>query len=360
MATDLIQVARPIITDRDLLAVRDALASGRLAAGPLADQFATRFAQEIAGVNYGAAVSNGTMALELALRAVGVGPGQRVGVPSLGFFATAEAVHNVGAEICWLDVDDRGCLDPEDLDRHWGALAAVIPVHYMGFMVDMPAVLAVVGDEFPVIEDACQGHGASLGEVPAGAWGRCACFSFYATKHITTAEGGAVVSDDAEIIETVKTIANHGMADRDRHQVWGTNARMSELHAALGLSQLDHFPADHADRCQYVRYIQERIDPARRVRLLDSEDPAWFWNAVRFGSKEDAQAFTDHARQRGIETRYRYAQPLWMQVDIEATTALYAQRAAQIAGTFVGLPNRPDLTVAEVGRIIEAVNTFRG
>lgn len=217
-------------------AVVDCLRRGWITEGPQAEAFIQRI-RDISGAAHVALAPNGTLALYLALRAVGVGPGDEVVVPDLTFIASATAVLMTGAKPVFVDVDERGLLSVPDLDRLMRERKqrpkAVMPVHLFGFLapsVDLDAT---------VVEDACQAFGC----MSPAAFNRIQVLSFFADKAFTTGEGGAVLTNDAELAERMRYIRNQGRLDRGSftHPEVGINLRMTDLQCAIGNVQLRHF-----------------------------------------------------------------------------------------------------------------------
>jgi dTDP-4-amino-4,6-dideoxygalactose transaminase len=222
---------------------RSVLSHGRFVGGPEVVRFESEFAR-YCGVGHCAGVGNGTDALELALAGLGIGPGDEVIVPTNTFVATAEAVCSVGATVRFVDVlPGTLLLDPAAVTAAIGpSTAAIIAVHLFGQMADMVTLCAVAEQHgLALIEDAAQAHGAEFAGRRCGSWGTVATFSFYPGKNLgALGDGGAVVSDDAELIARVRQLANHGRSDLDRHAcvVSGRNSRLDTLQAAVLLAKL--------------------------------------------------------------------------------------------------------------------------
>jgi dTDP-4-amino-4,6-dideoxygalactose transaminase len=220
------------------LAWSSVLSHGRFVGGPEVTEFETAFAN-YCEVGHCAGVGNGTDALELALMGLGIGEGDEVIVPANTFVATAEAVRNVGATPRFVDVlPDTLLLDPEATEAALGPrTAAIIVVHLFGQMADVVALSAIAERHgLPLIEDAAQAHGAAYAGRKAGSWGAVGAFSFYPGKNLgALGDGGAVVSDDAELIARIRRLADHGRSDEDRHAhvAVGRNSRLDTLQAAI-------------------------------------------------------------------------------------------------------------------------------
>src|SRR5207247_2593499 len=215
----MIPIARPILGDEEVAAVKEVLASGMLAQGPKVKAFESAFAKDV-GRKHGIAVANGTEALHIALAAHGIGGGNEVLIPPLTFFATASTVLQRGAKPVFVDVTrDSYNMDPARLSVGiTRKTAAIMPVHLYGQTAEMDAILdAARSQSLPVIEDAAQAHGAEYHGKKAGNLGGTACFSFYATKNMTTGEGGMIVTDDDAIADKARLLRDHGQVARYQH-----------------------------------------------------------------------------------------------------------------------------------------------
>ncbi|MEO5679235.1 MAG: DegT/DnrJ/EryC1/StrS family aminotransferase, partial [Acidimicrobiales bacterium] len=255
-------------------AVRAVLAGGKLAQGPKVAELEASFSLLVAGREC-VAVSSGTAALHLALVAHGIGAGDEVIVPSFTFAATANAVCLAGAEPVFADIDPATyCLDPTAVAAAvTSRTAAIMPVHLYGQPADMGALRSVARRHgLLVVEDAAQAHAAADDGRPAGALGDAAAFSFYATKNMTTGEGGMVVTADRQAARRVRLLRNQGMERPYEHEVVGYNLRMTEIAAAMGIVQLGRLPGFTEKRQANARVLDEAlaghpsvIPPARRA-----------------------------------------------------------------------------------------------
>lgn len=239
---DFIPVYEPLLGVEEENNVLDAVRSGWISS---LGAYVTRFEHEFAGfcgVTEGVSVCNGTVALHLALHALGIGPGDEVIVPALTFVASANAVRYTGATPVFADVDpSTWTLDPaavaDQLSPH---TRAIMPVHLYGHPAPMPELIALADQQgLLLIEDAAEAHGAAIDGRRTGAWGRLAAFSFYANKIITTGEGGMVVTDDPALAARCRLLRDHAMPPEQRywHNEVGFNYRMTNLQAAVGVAQ---------------------------------------------------------------------------------------------------------------------------
>ena len=241
---DFIPVYTPSLDGREEQYLVDAVRSGWISS---LGQYVTRFEEQFAlfcGVEHAVSVTNGTVALHLALHALGIGPGDEVIVPSLTFVASANAVRYTGAVPVFADVDpETWCIDVEDAARLvTPRTKAIMPVHLYGHPADMPAVNTLAAAyNLHVIEDAAEAHGATVAGRTVGGIGRIGSFSFYANKIITTGEGGMLTTNDGALAARCRMLRDHAMPPQKRywHEEVGFNYRMTNLQAAVGVAQLE-------------------------------------------------------------------------------------------------------------------------
>ena len=256
----MIPIAHPLLGVDEEEAVLRVLASGQLAQGEHVAAFERRFA-EMCGVQEAVAVSSGTAALHLALLAHGIGPGDEVITTAFSFAATANVILLVGATPVFVDIEpDTYTLDPSSVEAAITPhTRAIIPVHLYGHPCDMKRLLLLAeAYGLVVIEDACQAHGAQIDGKFIGSFGT-GCFSFYATKNITTGEGGMVTTNDPEIAEQVRLLRSHGQKARYYHTALGYNLRMTEIQGALGLVQLGKLEQFTRQRIANAASLTERL-----------------------------------------------------------------------------------------------------
>lgn len=341
-------------------AVIEVLESGMLAQGPRVRAFEEQFAA-YCGVKHAVAVANGTAALQLALLAAGVGPGDRVAVPAFTFIATATAVRMTGAEPVFTDVrEDDFAMDPEDLARS-GAKAA-IPVDLYGQCASWDE-LQEVADRAGIvlIEDCCQSHGSELGGRKAGAFGAAGCFSFYPTKNMTTGEGGMITTDDDEIAERCRLLRNHGMgATRYEYRRFGYNLRMTEIEAAIGIVQLKRLEGfNERRRAIAAMYDKGFADAALSTPAeLPGRHHVYHQYTVRVKGRD---AVRDAMTKAGIGTGVYYPAPLTdnpVFADAEAVNGL--PRTRQLCSEVLSIPIHPGLSDENVREVVSTLRSAVG
>ena len=241
---DMIPVAKPCLGEEELNNVTEAVRSGWISSkGKFIQEFEKKFCDYL-GVKYGVATSNGTAALHLALKALGIGPKDEVIIPTLTFVATANAVTYTGAKPIFVDSHPNyWCIDPEKIKEHITPKAkAIIPVHLYGHPAEMDKIIDISKDHgLSVIEDAAEAHGSEYKKKKVGSLGNIACFSFYGNKMVTTGEGGICMTNNEELAHKIRILRDHGEAPNKKYwyNVVGFNYRMTNLQAAIGVAQLE-------------------------------------------------------------------------------------------------------------------------
>jgi dTDP-4-amino-4,6-dideoxygalactose transaminase len=305
-------------------AVMRVLESGWVSMGPETARFESDFSRYV-GTPHSIAVSSGTAALHLALKALGVGPGDEVIVPSLTFVATANVVRNVGAVPVFADVTDETDwnISPREIERKaTSKTKAVIAVHYAGFPCRMDLITEIARNlGIKVIEDAAHAPGGTFAGRKLGTWGDAGCFSFFANKNMTTAEGGMVTTDNDEVARSLRLLRSHGMTlstwdRRDGSEfsydviATGFNHRIDEIRAALGRVQLAQLDRNNARRGEITRRMRSRLAELPQVSFPFAEDDldssACHIFPVLLGSASDRPSFMARMRDRGIGTSIHY------------------------------------------------------
>ncbi len=360
----MIPLNRPLLGREEAEAVSSALRTGQIAAGPRVRAFEEAFAAYI-GTKYAVATSSGTAALHVALMSAGIGPGDRVITTPFTFAATANAVLFCGATPVFVDID------PSTLNLSPPAVAeaaqdpkvkALIVVHLYGLPCDMEEIVAVVRDRgILLIEDCAQAHGAAYRGRRVGTFGHISTFSFYATKNMTTGEGGMLLTDDAQIAGRARAIINHGAYQKYRHERLGYNYRMTDIAAALGLVQLRKLPGFNRARRRNAAYLSERFQGLRWLEVPPypaDRLPVFHQYTVRV---RDRDKFCAHLAARGVGYGIHYPlplhrQPLYRQLGYGRVSLPESERAAQ---EVVSLPVHPGLTSRDLETIAEVVASYR-
>jgi dTDP-4-amino-4,6-dideoxygalactose transaminase len=343
-------------------AIQRVIATTSFILGPDVAAFEEEFA-EFCGASRCVGVSSGTAALELVLRAFGVGPGDEVITVAHTFIATAEAISAVGATPVFVDIlPDTYNMDPAALAAAvTPATRAVIPVHIYGQPADMTAIMAVAREHgLMVIEDAAQAHGASWEGETTGSLADAACFSFYPGKNLGAyGDAGAVVTNHAALAEQIALLRNHGRRDKYFHEQIGFGHRIDTLQAAVLRAKLPYL----AEWTERRRDLAARYDTlladlgVTRPAVDGRADSAWHLYVIRTPERD---ALLEHLQSRGIGAGVHYPLPLHEQPAYAhlGYVGLDLPVTATIAATCLSLPLYPEMTHAQQDRVVAAVAEF--
>jgi len=351
----MIPAAHPLIGDEERAAVDRVMRSGMLAMGPEVAAFEAEFSALVEG-RHCIAVNSGTSALHLSLIAAGIGPGDEVIVPSFSFAATANAVGLVGATPVFVDIEpDYFAIDPAAVEAAiTPRTRAIMPVHLYGHPADLVALSAIAEARgLLLIEDAAQAHAAAVNGIPVGAWGAAASFSFYPTKNMTSGEGGLVSTADEGIARTMRLLRNQGMERRYENEIIGFNARMTDIHAAIGRVQLTKLAGWTAQRQANATFLSENLSGVVTPPTAPGAVHVFHQYTVRIDGAE-RDRFAEELHARGVGSGVYYPTPIHrlpsfaLELDLPQT-----ERAAR---EVLSLPVYPGLTPDDLATIVEAVN----
>lgn len=297
-------------------AIRDLAATGDFTLGAAVTEFERDLAA-YTGLPFAVGVSNGTDALSLSLRALGIGHGDEVITAANSFVASAGAIAMVGATPVLVDVDDTMTISLEAIERALTPKTkAVIPVHWTGTLANMPAISGLARwAGVAIVEDAAQALGATLGGQHAGSWGAAAGLSFHPLKILHVwGDGGAILTTSAEIDARLRLLRNHGLETRDDAVIWGTNARLSTLQAVVAAHGLRDLPRAISRRRQLASTLTTLLaDLAPRVRTPVHHagvNPVTANYQVRAERRDDLRGYL---LDRGIEVKVHYPTPIHLQ-----------------------------------------------
>jgi dTDP-4-amino-4,6-dideoxygalactose transaminase len=327
--------------------------------GDEVNDFEHEYAQ-FAGVPHCVGVANGTDALELALRAAGIGPGAEVLLPANTFIATALAVVRVGARPVFVDVDDEFlCLDPEDsVRRVTSDSRAVVPVHLYGQLADMQSVASIAAEfGLTVIEDAAQSHGAWQEGTHDGCSGFAAATSFYPGKNLGAyGDAGAVLTRDDAVADRLRALRNYGSQSKHHHPHLGFNSRLDTLQAVVLRAKLRRLPAWNAARTdaaeRYVKLLSDYQDVIRLPKVRPGNGHVWHLFVVRVSRRDDVLAAL-HAD--GVAAGVHYPVPVHLQGAFSGHAHVpgdfpIAERSAH---EVLSLPLHPHLTTEQQEYVVE-------
>jgi dTDP-4-amino-4,6-dideoxygalactose transaminase len=358
----MIPIAKPLIGEEEKQAVMDVLSSGVLAQGPRVAAFEEAFAR-MTGVKYAVATSSGTTALHTALLAHGIGAGDEVITTPFTFIASANSILYAGARPVFVDIDPRTFnIDPRQIEAAiTPRTMAIMPVHLFGLVVDMDPIVEIARKRgLIIIEDACQSHGAEYKGKKAGSFG-AGCFSLYPTKNMTSAEGGMITTDDAVIAERCKVIRQHGMRRQYYHDELGFNFRMTDVHAAIGLAQLNKLARFNESRIANAQYLSAHLRGVVTPVVPSDCKHVFHQYTVRVpGGRRDA--LLSHLKERGVGCGVYYPVPIHRQPFYTQQLGydLHLPESEQAVTEVLSLPVHPALSQNDLETIVAAVNEVTG
>lgn len=380
-----IPLSAPDIREREMEYVGSVMNSNHLSMGPWLDRFEHQFAQYV-GTKHAIAVNSGTSGLHLCVRALEIGPQDAVITTSFSFVASVSCFLYEGALPIFVDIDPQTLnLDPAAvreycqnqcdraangtlIDRQSGRVVkAILPVHVFGLPCRMDEIMEIAREYgLAIIEDACEALGAELDGKRAGTFGNAGVFAFYPNKQMTTGEGGMITTNDDRIAELCRSMRNQGR-DTDgawlRHVRLGYNYRLSELHAALGVAQLERIDSILSARSEVADRYTELLSAQPQLQLLETNartKRSWFVYIVRFRSGSPEQVrdrVRNFLREREIATQIYFTaihqQPFYTKCQESATPSLpHAERAASEC---LAIPFHSRLSETEIKFVCDSI-----
>lgn len=367
-----VPLAKPIITKEMSDAAVDCLENDRLVSGRAVSEFERDFSKYI-GTKYAVAVNSGTAALFLSLKALNVGIGDYVITQSATFIATANSIVQTGAKPIFVDIEKTdNCIQvsqvKQALKDKGPLIKAIIPVHLYGRTGDISELVEVSDDyNVPIIEDACQAHGASFKYKKAGNLGRAAAFSFYSGKNMTVGgDGGMITTNNQEIMEKISILRNQGSspANKYNHIYIGYNFRLNSVNAAIGRIQLKHLDTWNFRRREISKKYLEKfsllsklISPPADTSTIKS---AWHIYSIQV---KERQSFIDYMKERGIETGIHYPIPVHKQkpyTNKKKIIPYSMENTENWAKINTSLPIYGTMSDNEIDYVIESIKKYFG
>ena len=360
---EFIAPAKPIIGDEERAAVDRVMRSGMVAQGPEVAAFETEFSAHFVPGLQSVAVNSGTAGLHLGLLAAGVGPGDEVIVPSFTFAATGNSVALTGATPVFVDIE------PETFSLDPVAVAAAItpstkgimPVHLYGHPARMRELSELAASRgVALFEDAAQAHGASMDGRPVGSFGQFAMFSLYPTKNMTSGEGGMVTTADEETARQLRLLRNQGMERQYENEIVGFNARMTDIHAAIGRVQLTKVAGWTATRQANAAFLDAHLQGVTVPPVLEGAVHVYHQYTIRV--PEDRDGFIAALKaEHNVGAGVYYPIPNHRLPSLESyAPGLDLPETERAAREVASLPVHPSLSAADLERIVTAVNTVAG
>ena len=357
----------PIIGDAEVKAVVEVLRYGPLTSalgeGPKVTAFEKEFA-EFANVSYSIAVNTGTSALHLAIISAGVKPGDEVILPSFTFVATAEAVVMAGGKPVFVDIDPVSFnINPDKIEEKITTTTKVImPVDLFGLPADLNPIRKIAMEhDIAIVEDAAQAHGAQYSGKPVGLLANATCWSFYASKNMTTGEGGIITTNNAEMAKFLRMLRSHGEQTKYSSLTLGYNYRMSEIQAALGLVQLDKLPYFVAKRTANAKKMTQILSKEKRLKLpYNSEVMTSGWNLYTVklidSTEKERDELVNKLRTKGIGATVYYVNPVHLMPFYREKFGLYnLPETEEAAKKVFSLPVHPGLQDSQIEYIAQTL-----
>jgi dTDP-4-amino-4,6-dideoxygalactose transaminase len=355
----MIPISKPQFGDEELTLLKEVLDSGIVAQGPKVAQFEQEFAA-LCGTQFAVATSSGTTALHLALLSHHIGPGDEVITSPFTFIASANSVLFTGATPKFVDIKaDTYNLDPDLIEQAiTPRTKAIMPVHLYGLMADMDPIMDIAHrHNLAVIEDAAQAHGATYKGKAAGSFGT-GCFSLYATKNMTSAEGGMVTTNDPAVADRARLLRAHGMRVRYYHDELGYNFRLTDLHAAVGLAQLHKLARFNEARQRNADFLNQHLQNVITPCVPEGQTHVWHQYTVRM-THTDRDAAIEKLKQAGVGSAIFYPVPVYRQkVYLDRGYDVSLPVTEEVTKQVISLPVHPALSPSDLETIVDAVNSL--
>jgi dTDP-4-amino-4,6-dideoxygalactose transaminase len=364
-----VPLSKPYVDQEMKQKVLEVIDSGQYILGGQCKAFEEEFAKFI-GTKHAVLTSNGTSALFLSLKALGVGPGDEVLVPSLTAFPTVEPVFHVGAQPIFIDIDDVFEMDVKHIEKiiasrsqkaGGGKLKGIVPVHLYGHPVDLDPILDLAKRHgLFVLEDCCQAHGAKYKGKRVGSMGVAGCFSFYPSKNLTVfGDGGMMVTSDDKLAATWRMLRDHGRKEKYEHELVGYNMRFNEIQAAVGRLQLKRLDGFDGSRRQRAGWYNEGLagTPVITPKMKEWAEPVYHLYVIQ---SEKRDALADYLKEKGVGTGIHYPIPNHQQPAVKNTIGAQPklEKTEVAAGKILSLPMYPELQKEQVDYVCAMVKEF--
>ncbi len=359
-----IPLSKPYVDQEIRDRVLEVIDSGQYILGEQCRAFEKEFAEFI-GVKHAILTSSGTSAIFLCLKALGIGMGDGVLVPSLTAFPTIEPIFHVGAKPIFIDVDDTFTMNSKHIEAILSVNArkvkCIMPVHLYGHPTDMDSILDIAKYHgFFVVEDCCQAHGARYKGKRVGSIGVAGCFSFYPSKNLTVlGDGGMITTSDDLLANTCRMLRDHGRKDKYDHQIVGYNMRFNEIQAAVGRIQLKKLDSFNEWRNRIADWYDMGLEgvPVITPKSMDWAEPVYHLYVIRTPERDKLSEFL---KVKGIQTGIHYPIPNHKQ---KAVNDFYGSwyklpKTEEFADQILSLPMYPELKLRDTNYICESINDF--
>lgn len=334
----------------------------------ISGKYATAFEQAFGAYTRHAhvlACANGTDAIELALDALGVTEGDEVIVPALSWISTSEAVGTRGATPVFVDIDETYTIDPLKIEeRITERTKGIIPVHLYGCPANMPAIMKIAeAHDLFVVEDCAQAHGANINGQMVSTYGIAGTYSFYPGKNLGAyGDAGGLVTDQEEIADTARMLANHGQPKKHEHLKEGRNSRMDGLQAAILTAKLPHLETWTEERIQHARHYETLLQSNPDLTLPFTPENYRHVYHLYVIQHEDRDGLSRHLKNVGVQTSIHYPTPLPLLpcYEYQGHAAADFPVASKACERILSLPMFPELSQAQIGFVADQIATYGG
>jgi perosamine synthetase len=359
---DFIPIYRPDLSGNERAYVLDCVDSSWISSiGPYIGRFEEAL-QHISGASHAVCVSNGTVALHLALHCLGIGPGDEVIVPTFTFIASVNAVTYTGATPVFVDSRESDwLLDPHKIEPLiTSRTKAILPVHLYGAICDMPAIMGIARRHgIYVVEDCAESLGSKLKGQHTGTFGDVGTFSFFGNKTLTTGEGGAVIAGDEKLASRLRMAKGQGQSATRRywHEVLGFNYRMTNIQAAIGLAQSERLPQILARKHLIAQRYRELLAgvPVVFQKPMDAVESSDWLVSILLPKSANRDTVMSVMAENGVETRPVFYCAHQMPMYSRQRNTTVALVAEEISSRGISLPSYPALTEPELHRVAVAL-----
>jgi dTDP-4-amino-4,6-dideoxygalactose transaminase len=364
-----VPLSKPYVDQEIKNRVLEVIDSGQYILGNQCKEFEKEFAQFI-GVKYAVLTSSGTSAIFLFLKALGVGEGDGILVPSLTAFPTVEPIYHVGARPIFIDIDETFTVDPKHIEEVLNKkdqipgvkkIKGIIPVHLYGHPANMEALLDLAKRYgLFILEDCCQAHGAKFKGTRVGALGIGGCFSFYPSKNLTVfGDGGILVTSDESIAVTCRMLRDHGRREKYEHELVGYNLRFNEIQGAIGRLQLRKLDGFNESRRRIAQWYHDGLKglPVITPQAKDWAEPVYHLYVIQ---TQDRGRLADFLKEKGVQTGVHYPIPNHLQPAVQNTSGQQPklERTEETAKKILSLPIYPELEREKVDYVCASIREF--
>jgi len=359
---DKIPLCRMYVDDETKKAVMDVLDSGWYVKGQNAEGLESEFAA-FCQAKHGISASSGTSAIFMALKALGIGPGDEVIVPSATFIATVNPIILLGGTPVFADIDPTtNTIDVDQIkELVTSKTKAIIPVHLYGHPAEMKPIMdSARENDIKVVADACQAHGAMCFGHNVGTIADIACFSFFPSKNMSVlGEGGMITTNDPELAKKMSMIKDHGRADKYTSVMFGLNLRLSEIHAAIGRVQLKHLADWVEARRKNAELYTKLLGEVEGITVPIEKGWAKHVYYVYVIKTEKRDALAEHLKSKNIATGIHYPLPVHRQPFIlDSLPAVDLLHTDKWGDTILSLPMDPQISGKEIQRVVDEIAEF--